>query len=52
MARPLSHLDNYFFDLIYLFFRSLIFFNSESENYTRLKVRFIVLIFDLGLLSW
>jgi hypothetical protein len=52
MARLLSYLGDYFFNLIYLLFHSLIPFNNEFGNYTRLKVRFIVLIFDLGLLSW
>jgi hypothetical protein len=52
MVRLLSHLNNYFFGLMHLLFHFLISFNSGSENYTRLKIRPIVLIFDLRLLSW
>jgi hypothetical protein len=51
MIRFLSYLDSHFFDLMYLLFRSLIFFDSEFENYTRLKIRSNVPIFDLGFLS-
>jgi hypothetical protein len=51
MVRPLSHLGNHFFDLIYLLFRSLISFNNRFKNYTRPRVRSNVPIFDLGFLS-
>jgi hypothetical protein len=51
MARLLSHLGNHFFGLMYLLFRSLIFFDSGFKNYTRLRIRPNVSIFDLGLLS-
>jgi hypothetical protein len=51
MTRFLFYLDNYFFDLMYLLFRSLIFFNSEFKNYTRLKIQPIVSVFGSGLLS-
>jgi hypothetical protein len=51
MARSLSYLGNYFFDLIHLFFRFLISSGSGFGNYTRLKVQPIASIFDLGLLS-
>jgi hypothetical protein len=51
MARFLSHLDNHFFGLIYLLFRSLIPFNNKFKNYTRLRVRFIVFVFDSEFLS-
>jgi hypothetical protein len=51
MIRFLSYLGNYFFGLMYLLFRSLIFSDSGLKNYTRLRVRLIVFIFDLGLLS-
>jgi hypothetical protein len=51
MIRPLSYLGNHFFDLIYLFFRSLIFSNNGFENYTRLRIWPNVFVFDLGFLS-
>jgi hypothetical protein len=51
MVRFLFYLGNYFFDLIYLFFRFLIFSDSRFRNYTRLKVQFIVPVFGSGLLS-
>jgi hypothetical protein len=51
MARSLSHLGNHSFNLMHLLFRSLIPFNNKFENYTRLKIRPNVPIFDLGFLS-
>jgi hypothetical protein len=51
MVRPLSYLDNHFFDLIYLLFHSLILFNNGFKNYTKPKIRPIVPIFDSELLS-
>jgi hypothetical protein len=51
MTQPLSYFGNHFFYLVYLLFRFLIFFNNGFGNYTRPKIRPIVLIFDLGLLS-
>jgi hypothetical protein len=51
MARLLSHFGDYFFGLMYLLFRFLIFSDSGSGSYTRLRVLFIVFIFDSGLLS-
>jgi hypothetical protein len=51
MVRFLSHLGNYFFDLMHLLFRFLIFFDNGSGNYTRLRVQPIVFVFDSGLLS-
>jgi hypothetical protein len=51
MIRSLSYLDNHFFGLMYLFFRSLILFNSRFRNYTRLRVRLNVFVFDLRFLS-
>jgi hypothetical protein len=52
MIRLLFYFDNHSFGLIYLLFRSPIPFDNEFGNYTRLKIRLNVLIFDLGFLSW
>jgi hypothetical protein len=38
MARSLSYFGNYSFGLMYLLFRFLIFSDSGSKSYTRLKV--------------
>jgi hypothetical protein len=52
MILLLFYFDSRSFGLIYLFFHSLIFLNSGFESYTRLRIRLIVFVFDLGLLSW
>jgi hypothetical protein len=51
MTLLLFYLDNRFFGLAHLLFYFLIFFNNRFENYTKLKIRLIILIFDSGLLS-
>jgi hypothetical protein len=52
MVRLLSYFSGHFFGLVYLLFRFLIFSNSGFGNYTKLRVRFNVFVFDLGFLSW
>jgi hypothetical protein len=51
MALLLFYFNNRFFGLIYLLFHFLILSNSEFKNYIKLRIRSIVPVFDLGLLS-